>query len=184
VSSTLSFVPLRTWEEWRGRNSGFPKRASLKTTGLPFHPASRPQALRSMKRARTKLVFLASSSRDATLYLAKKHICVYKCQSCRSSCRSYDSILLLGDTSLTNGLEFEQPWLSEPSQPVSRMQTTKRRIEQFSVHTSCSKATRHVPASGCRSEAEETKHVSWKAPLFASVSILDFCSSGHHMFLP
>jgi hypothetical protein len=64
-----------------------------------------------------------------------------------------------------NGLEFEPPWLSEPSQPVSRMQTTKRRIEQFSVHTSCSKVARHVPASGCRSEAEETKHVSLESAI-------------------
>jgi len=48
---------------------------------------------------------------------------------------------LLGSASVTNGLEFEPAWLSEPSEPdSSRMQSTKRRIEQFSVHTSCSKS--------------------------------------------
>ena len=57
--------------------------------------------------------------------------------------QSHDS-MLLGGASVTNGLEFEPAWLSEPSEPVSRMQKTKRRIEQFSVHTSCSVALLHV----------------------------------------
>jgi hypothetical protein len=77
------------------------------------------------------------------------------------------------------GLEVEPPWLSEPSEPVSRMQTTKRRIEQFSVHTSCSKATRHVPACGCRSKAEETKHVNWK-----STAACEYANPEHLHFWP
>lgn len=52
---------------------------------------------------------------------------------------------LLGGASVTNGLEFEPAWLCEPSEPGnSRMQSTKRRIEQFSVHTSCSKLRFHM----------------------------------------
>lgn len=74
--------------------------------------------------------------------LQKHHLSGHSTESCQASCRFYNSILL--GSSVINGLKFEPAWLSEPSEPVSRMQRTKRRMEQFSVHTSCSVTLLHV----------------------------------------
>jgi hypothetical protein len=75
-----------------------------------------------------------------------------------------------------NGLEFEPAWLSEPSEPVSRMQRTKRRIEQFSVHTSCSVALLHVDVGARLKKPSMSARMTSVNPTSLPVATTFFCN--------
>ena len=98
------------------------------------------------------------------LSLQEEHLYLARHESCQLSCESYVSIPL-GCTSVMNGLEFELPWLSEPSEPVSRMHGTKRRIEQFSVHTSCSMSRSHIWMQEQGWRTQPSQHVSLESAI-------------------
>ena len=124
-----------------------------------------------------KLVFLASSSQVTTpRRVLRKGISLNISPSSADLTIHSHNSFLLGGTSVTNGLEFEPAWLSEPSEPVSRMQRTKRRIEQFSVHTSCSVALLHVDVGARLKKPSMSARMTSVNPTSLPVATTFFCN--------